>query len=235
MTSDSRCPYCGKEYESITIPSLHGRGKVIYRRECLCEGAREAARAEHRRMMAQDLTRAWRATGVPERFWQVQPDADGLAELDFHQGLYLSGPMGTGKTTQACRILKAYVRREQRDGWVSAKFMSVPDWLASMRGFWGDIEEDRFQRAAGCKLLVLDDIGKGKPTAWAVEKLFRLVDNRYNHAKPTIFTSNYDLGELGERYTVEGDHETADAMVSRMVEMCKGMSFDGPDLRKKSS
>jgi predicted ATPase len=232
MTSDSRCPYCGREYETYTIAGYKGRPLTI-RRECGCQGAKEAAKAEYVRVRGAELTKAWRGTGVPERFWQVQPDSDGLAELDSHQGLYLSGPMGTGKTTKACRILKAYVRREQRDGWVSARFMSVPDWLASMRGQWGDVEEDRYQRAAGCKLLVLDDIGKGKPTAWSVEKLFRLVDSRYNSTKPTIFTSNYDLGDLGERYAVDGDHETADAMVSRMVEMCKGICFDGPDLRMR--
>lgn len=231
MTSDSRCPYCGREYETYSIPGFRG-GVHVLRRDCSCEGAREAARAEYRKAKAIELTKAWRGTGVPERFLSVQPDADGLAELDFRQGLYLSGPMGTGKTTTACRILKAYVRREQHDGWVSARFMSVPDWLASMRGQWGDVEEDRYQRAAGCKLLVLDDIGKGKPTAWSVERLFRLIDSRYNSAKPTILTSNYDLGNLGERYTVDGDHETADAMVSRLVEMCKGINFDGPDRRK---
>lgn len=232
MTSDSRCPYCGKEYETYTIAGFRGKPLTI-RRECDCQGAKDAAKAEYIRVKSVELTKAWRGTGVPERFWQVQPDSDGLAELDFHQGLYLSGPMGTGKTTKACRILKAYVRRQQHDGWASAKFMSVPDWLASMRGRWGDVEEDMFQLAAGCKLLVLDDIGKGKPTAWSVEKLFRLVDSRYNHAKPTILTSNYDLGDLGERYAVDGDHETADAMVSRLAEMCAGLVFSGPDLRKK--
>lgn len=232
MKSGSSCPYCGKPYETFTIPSIRGRSHTLTR-ECTCQGAVDAAKAEQRRLLTAELTKAWRGTGVPERFWDVQPDANGLGELDFHQGLYLSGPMGTGKTTTACRILKAYVRREQRDGWVSARFMSVPDWLASMRGRWGEAEEERYQRAECCKLLVLDDIGKGKPTAWSVERLFRLVDSRYNSAKPTIFTSNYDLGDLGERYTVDGDTETADAMVSRMMEMCKGVSFGGPDLRKK--
>lgn len=231
-SSSDRCPYCGMPYETYSVPSVRGRAHVL-RRECQCDGAKEAARAEYVRLRAGELTKAWRATGVPERFWGVQPDAEGLKELEAHQGLYLSGPMGTGKTTTACRILKAYVRQNQRDGWVSARFVSVPDWLASMRGQWGDVEEDRFQRAAGCKLLVLDDIGKGKPTAWSVEKLFRLVDSRYNHAKPTILTSNYDLGDLGERYAVDGDHETADAMVSRLAEMCAGLVFGGPDLRKK--
>ena len=187
--------------------------------------------AERRRLMQADLVRAWRGTGVPKRFRSVQPDMEGLEGLG--EGLYMTGPKGTGKTTAACRILKAYVRENQRDGWVSARFLSVPDWLASMRGVWGDQEEEAFQTASRCRLLVLDDIGKGKPTEWAIERLFRLVDDRYNGSRATIFTSQYDLGELGERCTVNGDAETADAMVSRIFETCKGVTFDGDDLRRK--
>ena len=217
-TTAKVCPYCGKPYKTVTIPALWNiPERTIQSRECGCEGERVALKDAYRRATQNDLIRAWHGTGVPKRFYGVQPDRD--------------GPKGTGKTTSACRILKAYVREHQSNGWVSARFLSVPDWLASMRGQWGDQEEEAFQRASRCSLLVLDDIGKGKPTEWAIERLFRLVDDRYNGARPTIFTSQYDLGELGERCTVNGDAETADAMVSRIFETCKGVTFDGPDLR----
>lgn len=233
-TTAKTCPYCGKPYPTVTIPALWNiPERTIQSRECGCEGERTALHAEYRRAMQSDLVSAWHDTGVPKRFYEVQPDRDGLAELEFSGGLYLTGPKGTGKTTAACRILKAYVRENQSNGWVSARFLSVPDWLGSMRGVWGDQEEEAFQRASRCRLLVLDDIGKGKPTEWAIERLFRLVDDRYNGARPTIFTSQYDLGELGERCTVNGDAETADAMVSRIYESCKGVVFDGEDLRRK--
>lgn len=229
------CPYCGKPYPTIIVPAFLGiPERKIQSSECGCEGEAEAKNAERRKSMQADLIRAWHGTGVPKRFQSVQPDRDGLAELEFAGGMYLFGPKGTGKTTAACRVLKAYVREHQANGWVSARFVSVPDWLASMRGVWGNQEEEAFQRASRCRLLVLDDIGKGKPTGWAIERLFRLVDSRYNSARPTIYTSQYDLGELGERCTVDGDTETADAMVSRIYETCKGMAFDGPDLRKKA-
>lgn len=233
-TTAKTCPYCGKPYPTVTIPALWNiPERTIQSRECGCEGERTALHAEYRRAMQSDLVSAWHNTGVPKRFYEVQPDRDGLAELEFSGGLYLTGPKGTGKTTAACRILKAYVREKQSNGWVSARFLSVPDWLGSMRGVWGDQEEEAFQRASRCRLLVLDDIGKGKPTEWAIERLFRLVDDRYNGARPTIFTSQYDLGELGERCTVNGDAETADAMVSRIYESCKGVVFNGEDLRRK--
>lgn len=235
-TTAKTCPYCGKPYPTVTIPALWNiPERTIQSSECGCEGERVALNDAYRRATQSDLIRAWHGTGVPKRFYGVQPDRDGLAELDFAGGLYMTGPKGTGKTTSACRILKAYVREHQSNGWVSARFLSVPDWLASMRGQWGDQEEEAFQRASRCSLLVLDDIGKGKPTEWAIERLFRLVDDRYNGARPTIFTSQYDLGELGERCTVNGDAETADAMVSRIFETCKGVTFDGEDMRRKKS
>lgn len=234
-TTARTCPHCGRPYPTVTIPAFLGiPERRVQAMECGCEGERAESMAVQRRLIQQDLTRAWHGTGVPKRFRDVRPDYDGLKGMGFSGGLYLTGPKGTGKTTAACRILKAYVREHQRSGWVSARFVSVPDWLGSMRGVWGTQEEEAFQSAARCQLLVLDDIGKGKPTEWAIERLFRLVDDRYNGARPTIFTSQYDLGELGERCTVNGDSETADAMVSRIFETCTGLTFDGPDLRKKS-
>lgn len=233
-TTTRSCPYCGKPYPTVTIPALWNiPERTIQSRSCGCDGEQDALNSAWRARTQADLVRAWHGTGVPKKFYGVQPDRDGLAELEFSGGMYMSGPKGTGKTTAACRILKAYVRENQREGWVSARFLSVPDWLASMRGQWGDQEEEAFQRASRCKLLVLDDIGKGKPTEWAMERLFRLVDDRYNGARSTIFTSQYNLGELGGRCSTNGDLETSEAMVSRIFETCKGVRFDGEDHRRK--
>lgn len=236
MASGSRvCPYCGRELPLIEIPAFGGMGRmVIPSAVCGCEGEASAERAESRRILQNDLTRAWHGTGVPKRYRSVLPDEDGLREMGRFGGLYLNGPKGTGKTTKACAVLKAYVRHEQRDGWVSARFMSVPDWLASMRGRFGEQEDEAYRRAATCKLLVLDDIGKGNPTPTALERLFRLIDGRYNEMRPTIFTSQYSLGELSDRFTTDKDLETADAIVSRIHETCKVVRFDGPDLRMGS-
>ena len=231
-TTSRTCPYCGKPYPTIQIPSLFGaKCMTIPSATCGCEGERLHEAEEARRKLQADLTRAWRGTGVPKRYLGVTTDRDGLAEMEAAGGMYLTGGRGTGKTTKACEILKAYVRREQRDGWVSARFVSVPDWLASLRGRWGEQEERGYQRAAGSRLLVLDDIGKGNPTGWAIERLFRLIDERYNQMRPTIYTSQYNLGDLSDRLTIDGDLETADAIVSRIHETCRGVRFDGQDYR----
>ena len=233
MRSDSKCPYCGKEYPLLRVRGLFGKdGRAIRSTRCGCDGEAEAERAAYVARRRVELGDAWAKTNVPRLFKGVTPDKDGLRLIE-SRGIYISGPRGTGKTARACSILKAYVARNQEGGYVSAKFISLPDWLASMRRDWGSQEEDAYQRAAGVKLLVLDDIGKGKPTAWAMERLFRLVDDRYANMRRTIYTSQYSLAELGRRCAVDGDIETAEAMVSRIYQTCEGIELSGPDLRKK--
>lgn len=230
-TSASRCPHCGREYPIIRIPGLFGRdGRAIRSTHCGCDGERMAEEEEARRELQTQLTTAWHGTGVPEEFWDVSPDFDRLGMVGPEQWLYMHGPKGTGKTTAACRVLKAFVRKYQSDGHVSARFVDLPDWLASMRR-WGDAEEDAYQRAAGVRMLVLDDLGKGKPTDWAMERVFRLINDRYKHRRPTIITSQYDLGTLGQRCAINGDIETAEGMVSRIGKRGMDIRFDGPDLR----
>ena len=70
----------------------------------------------------------------------------------------------------------------------------------------------------GCRILCLDDIGKEKPTADALEKLFALLDARYRSGKPTLFTTQYQSPkELGHRLMESGgDKPTAQAIVRRV-------------------
>lgn len=230
--SVSNCPYCGKEYGTFEVP-FAGKVRVFHSKTCGCEGEQEALRQQERERLQRELAQAWANTGVPKRYRDVQPDMAALESMERAGGQFLTGKKGTGKTTQACRVLKAYVRRYQRDGWASARFMSVPDWLASMRGKWGPEEEDAYRRAASCKLLLLDDIGKGKPTDWALERLFRLIDERYNEERMTVYTSQKSLTELAGKLAEGGDPDTAEAIASRIAECCEQVVFQGRDMRKK--
>jgi DNA replication protein DnaC len=48
-------------------------------------------------------------------------------------------------------------------------------------------------------LLVLDDLGAEAPTPWAAEKLYQLLNHRYNYRLPTVVTTNRDLDRLEGR------------------------------------
>ena len=47
------------------------------------------------------------------------------------------------------------------------------------------------ERAMETATLVLDDLGAGRPTAWAVEQIARLIDVRCTALLPTFVTSNF--------------------------------------------
>ena len=42
-------------------------------------------------------------------------------------------------------------------------------------------------------MLVLDDLGAENATAWATEKLFQIINYRYNYRMPTVITTNNRL------------------------------------------
>lgn len=141
--------------------------------------------------------------------------------------LLLSGCPGSGKTWTACAILNEVVDV------CPVRFASVPDVLGELHASWDGMgrEADVFSRYEGVRLLVLDDLGKGKPTQTSVEALFRIVDERYRQARPTVYTTQYDSAELVRRLTVQGDAETGKAIVSRLSE-CVAVSAGSVDRRR---
>jgi DNA replication protein DnaC len=48
-------------------------------------------------------------------------------------------------------------------------------------------------------MLILDDFGTQNATPWAVEKLYQLLNYRYNRRLPTVITTNQSLGEMDPR------------------------------------
>lgn len=141
--------------------------------------------------------------------------------------LLLSGCPGSGKTWAACAILNEVVDV------CPVRFASVPDVLGDLHASWDGMsrEADVFAKYEGVRLLVLDDLGKGKPTATSVEALFRIVDERYRQARPTVYTTQYGSDELVRRLTVKGDSETAKAIVSRLSE-CVRIDAGNVDRRR---
>lgn len=103
--------------------------------------------------------------------------------------LVLTGPYGCGKTHLAVAIAKQRV--EAGD---AVLVQTVPDLLDQLRSaFSPKVEEsftDTFEEMRQVDLLVLDDYGAENSTTWAMEKLFQILNYRYNKNLPTVITSN---------------------------------------------
>jgi DNA replication protein DnaC len=103
--------------------------------------------------------------------------------------LIFQGSYGCGKTHLAAAI--AHVREDAGD---TVFFSIVPELLDHLRAAFAPTSEltydALFERVRESGLLVLDDLGAENATAWATEKLFQLINHRYNYRMPTIITTN---------------------------------------------
>src|SRR6185503_9804295 len=73
-------------------------------------------------------------------------------------------------------------------------FPVVPDLLDPLRTTFGPQStiayDEQFDFLRTVPVLILDDLGTESATPWAREKLYQLINHRYNYRLPTVVTSN---------------------------------------------
>ena len=122
-----------------------------------------------------------------------------IAYAQMPQGwLILKGPSGSGKTCLAAAIANSCLKRG-----FPAFFVVVPDLLDHLRATYGpssDVTYDLlFEQVKNAPLLILDDLGAQSSTPWAEEKLYQIINYRFNAQMPMIVTTNVPVDELDER------------------------------------
>jgi len=142
------------------------------------------------------------------------------------KGLLYIGITGCGKTHLAIGILKAVIEKGY-----TGYYCNVVDFFAKLRDTYsGDTsydEMDMMDKVSRVDLLVLDDLGAEHPTDWMRDRLYTLVNRRYESYLPIIVTTNKnDLTDLGVH--------VGKRIVSRLCEMCQDIdSFPDEDFRMK--
>lgn len=110
-------------------------------------------------------------------------------------GLYLySEARGCGKTRLASTIANELTKKGIR-----VKFESANRILSEIQKTWDDrnvSETTILEKYINPRLLIIDDFGARSGKDWMDEKFLMIIDARYQGAKPTIFTSNYEIEKL---------------------------------------
>jgi len=151
------------------------------------------------------------------------------------KGLYIYGAYGTGKThlvaALANYVIKKYLIRVIF-GTITKLFMPLKDAIGLGDTYLLQRERERLYKV---DLLIIDDLGKERPTDFVSEELYMLINTRYENKKPIVITSNYTLEEFADKYDKwtkdYGDKDLGSAMKSRLFEMCYYIKMDGPDYR----
>jgi len=143
----------------------------------------------------------WKRANLPLEQRQNLEAAFHLA-IDFAKlpdgWLVLQGVNGCGKTHLAAAIVNYRYQVKQ-----PALFIVVPDFLDHLRSTFSPesrISYDQlFESVKSTPLLVLDDFGEQTTTPWAQEKLYQVINHRYNAQLPTVITTCYALEEIESR------------------------------------
>jgi DNA replication protein DnaC len=196
-----------------------------------CEQNRRL-KAEHR------IKTMMGATGLGERFWSrtfenfalTDSTREGYTAAEkysrtFQQTrrwLILTGNYGTGKTHLAVAVLQVAIQQ----GVVPA-FATAPDMLARLRSsYQAEDTRELTDWLAESPLLIIDDLGKERADAKAVEFIFQILNDRYESNLPTVITTNLDGGEMVTRY--------GKAIMSRLNEVADIVVMSGEDWRMKN-
>nr|BEK68807.1 hypothetical protein KPHV_60340 [Kitasatospora purpeofusca] len=198
----------------------------------------------HRKARAEFALARW-TTAVPRRYTNARivahPAAAAWAQQVATQpaearSLLLTGPTGTGKTHEAWAALHAIAEAGP------ARYELIATTAADMYGRLrpGGSEagtETSLGRLTRIPLLLLDDLGSAKASEWVEEITYRLINERYNACKPTVFTSNYptEAPRDPKTGTIIGpglDVILGDRIVSRLTEMTDVIVLAGRDRRR---
>ncbi len=169
----------------------------------------------------------WRRVNLPPEQRQNLEQAFRLA-LDFAKSpdgwLVFLGVTGCGKTHLAAAIVNYRYQAHQ-----PAKFVVVPDFLDHLRATFSPeskVSYDQlFEGVKNAPLLILDDFGEQSTSPWAREKLYQVINYRYNARLPTVITTRYSLQEILE--------EIESSISSRLVDPKISTPFNimAPDYR----
>ena len=119
-------------------------------------------------------------------------------------------------------------------------------------GYGEDIsEKDFIDPYVGVKVLVIDELAKGRNTDWELTILDHFISTRYNDDdKVTLVTTNFSdkldssvalsgrnnkqsISNAYSRFTIE--EKVGARIYSRLMEMCKKVNLEGTDYRRTQS
>ena len=208
---------------------------------CKCMAAKRAAvEEEYKRREFEEKVKELRRVGFPEadmRNWTFANDdlaneqitkaaqkyVEKFSELrKSGKGLLLYGNTGTGKTYTACEIANALIDKGYP--------VLVTNFARILNTLQGTFEKqdfiDSFNRY---QLLVIDDIGIERDTAYAKEQVFNIIDSRYRSGLPMIITTNLTMEKIKNPDDIENRR-----IYDRILERCFPIEVGGSSRRRKA-
>lgn len=251
---DCRKEYDAKVSDLFGVRIVHGTGHCPECRQRIREAEDEREKAQHNAMVRSTRLK-WRSRcGIPARFQKTRFETfklDWIPKLtkafkvcqDFAEKfpleqsrgyhslfLFSEESVGIGKTHLAASIAHRIIDRwDGEEITCPVKFISEPDLYTRITSTYdrkdrNETEADILKELIAVRLLIIDDIGKRSVVDpnFVQRIMFSIIDGRYKAMLPIVLTSNLNPDELGV-YT--GGSRRSDAIIDRVMEMCKNISY----------
>ncbi len=231
-TGDDGLLYCGKCHtpKQMRLPFNPATGDEVetFVRaacQCQCEAAEEADRQAERERFRCDMDRR-REDGLscPDglRFTFAQDDRQQPKVSDACQryvecwdemkanniGVLFYGSVGTGKS-----FLASCIGNGLLDRLVPVAATNFPRLLNLLQGTYK--KQELLDRLSIYKLLIVDDLGVERDSAYAEEQIFNIIDARSTSELPVVVTTNLTMEELEHPSSMQYKR-----IYDRVLEMC---------------
>lgn len=225
------CPNCKEAVEMVL--QFNGQNNIVPRM-CKCDQEADAEKQELERMKRVDELRAkcLPAKARAHRFSVAEKNPaleKGRAYIEnwnalraAGRGLLIYGPVGTGKSFLADCIANALIEQEKPVLRVKSTDIS---YHLDGRNY------DFLENIKRTPLLIIDDLGAERQTSFASEKVFQVIDCRYESGGPMIVTTNFTRKDMENPPVSNESRDFYLRAFSRLREACELLLVNGSDRR----
>ena len=149
--------------------------------------------------------------------------ADLCIKSEMKNGLIIFGNIGYEKTYLAACIANKMIGQNKIV--LMEKSSSILDRIKESFNKEGLSEIEIIELYSNVDMLIIDDFGNENLSKWALEKLYKIISNRYDNELPIVITTRYNKEQLIEQLSTENDTEIAEEIVKVLNEMCYGIAI----------
>ena len=246
-----KCEFCGKELEPIGLDYLYvniSPESIEYQR-CTCDKSKEYwkekdkqdAEEQKRKRFRNMINVIYKQNYVGRKYQELNfenfsidlnnKNAVKMANNYINKnkdkilsnGLIIMGESGVGKTHLAAAIANKLIENDKIV--LMGRLTTLLDMIKETFRDNTKSENELIELYSNVDMIIIDDLGTEKISSWALEKLYTIIQNRFENGLPIIITTRFDKKGLISRFSYSNDQDLIDATISKLYQMCYGITL----------
>lgn len=246
-----KCEFCGKELTPIVFDYLYANisHEFINYERCNCKKVKEywnkqeqiAYENEKKKHYREIINKIYKQNYMQRNLqsknfenFNIDPNnkiaikvakdyTDKCIKNIEENGLIITGKSGQGKTHLADAIVNRLI--EQDKIVLIGRLTTLLDRIKEIFRDSTKSGNELIELYSNVDLIIIDDLGTEKISNCALEKLYTIIQNRYEKGLPIIITTRLNKEGLIERFEKSQDKELADVAIEKLYQMCYGITL----------